>query len=276
MASNKTRTITTGTEPTPKTNERPGEASRLRADALKGLGAATARSTDAPTNRDVRTNQPITSEKTSNAESSSSSNVIPAAWMPRTSAPGWSVLLPCPTYTLPATCAPSSRLRSPNPASTSPPTGALIRTFPNPASTSPPTGPSTSTSPNPEWTSPSTSPLTRTSPQAVEKTARVSSVEPTIRPQHALNMLIARITGSLPWSSSETSAATRRAPASRPQRTRACRERVGNAIATLWHTDLLRILEKSREPRQALRSRSRSYSPQHPGQEARCSRTSRS
>src|SRR5918997_812144 len=111
---------------------------------------------------------------------------------------------------------------------------------------------------------------------AAAKTARVTSVEPTISPQHALRMLIARITGSVPLSSRETSAATRSTPASKPQRTRAPRERVGSAIATLWHTDRLCILEKSREHKKVLRSRSRSYSSRHPGQEARCSRTSRS
>src|SRR5918998_706286 len=99
---------------------------------------------------------------------------------------------------------------------------------------------------------------------AAAKTARVTSVEPTISPQHALRMLIARITGSVPLSSRETSAATRSTPASKPQRTRAPRERVGSAIATLWHTDRLCILEKSREHKKVLRSRSRSYSSRYP------------
>src|SRR4051794_34741244 len=111
---------------------------------------------------------------------------------------------------------------------------------------------------------------------AAMSTARATSVEPSTSPQHAPRMLMARNTGCIPLSSREISAAMSRAPASKPQRTRIFAERVGSAIATPWQTDREHILEKSREHKKALRSSSRSYSSWHSGQEARCSRVSRS
>jgi hypothetical protein len=61
---------------------------------------------------------------------------------------------------------------------------------------------------------------------------------------------MAKLTGSVPLSSRETSAATRRALASKPHRIRTFAGRVGSAIATPGQTDREEhTLEKSSELR---------------------------